>query len=48
MAINVDIFGADLLYHQSCHSQFIYGYEKRKEMKNEMTDKETSVFSAEK
>ena len=48
MASNVDIFAADLLYHQSCHSQFINGYEKRKEMKNEMTDKETSVFSAEK
>ena len=40
MTSNVDIFAADLMYHQPCYNSFIYIYEGKSRLKTEITTKE--------
>ena len=48
MTSSVDVFAADVFYHQSCHNRFVYSYEEKSTTKTEMIDEEISVLSAEK
>ena len=47
MTSNVDIFAADVFYHQSFYNWFVYSYEEKSATKTEMTDEEISGLSAE-
>ena len=44
---NVDVFVADVLYHQSCCKRFVYSYEEKSTTKTEMADEEIFALSAE-
>ena len=44
----VEVFAADVFYHQSCYNLFVYSYEEKSTTKTEMTDDEISVLSTEK
>ena len=48
MTSDVDVFAADVLYHQSCYNHFVYSYEEKSTNKTEMTDEEIYVLSADK
>ena len=47
MTSNVDVFAADVLYHHSFYSRFVYSYEEKSTTKTERANKEISVISAE-
>ena len=44
---NVDVFAADVFYHQSCYNRFVYGYDQKSATKTGMSDEEISVLSDE-